>query len=295
VKRYLIDHKGKVWSEPASGLGEALGYPDPDFDIWGYAIRNLGAVEIAVGDDDTTVTMRTATAHAEAIRVAGQVLPGLGVHPVRLRYEIGTWIEETCEDAHQAIGRMTSALADAAHQPRRVAFVSKMRRLTTLSESRLNKIETADERFSLLFKKWRMSQALFDPEMPNFLVRFGLIDRTVVVAESAANGELVFEHAGFGFKAYDSYDKTWTFRLQGKPFSDQPDPDYGHWVDRTYRSVLDEAQPRFEFVDAVIQARSAEPYRSRYDRLILPWRNDTGARLLTGISYQTALPDQVAA
>ena len=287
MKRYLIDHKGKVWSEPASGLGEALGYPDPDFDIWGYAIRNLGAVEIAVGDDDTTVTMRTATAHAEAIRVAGQVLPGLGEQPVRLRYEIGTWIEETCEDPHQAIGRMTSALADAAHQPRRVAFVSKMRRLTTLSESRLNKIETADERFSLLFKKWRMSQALFDPEMANFLVRFALIDRTAVVGESTS-GDLVFEHAGYGFKAYESYDKAWALHAQGMRIADQPDPDYGHWIDRTYRNVLNEAQPRFEYVDAVIQARSAEPYRSRYDRLILPWRDHSGGRMLTGTSYQTS-------
>jgi hypothetical protein len=276
-------------------LGEALGYPDPDFDIWAYAIRNLGAVEIAVGGDHTTVTMRTATAHAEAIRVAEQFLPTLGTLPIRLRYEIGTWVEETYEDPQQAIGRMASALADAALQPRRVAFVSKARRLAALSESRLNKIETADERFSLLFKKWRMSQGLFDPEMPNFLVRFGLIDRTVVVGESPVDGELVFEHAGFGFKAYDSYDKTWTFRLQGKRFSDQPDPDYGHWVDRTYRSVLEQVQPRFEYVDAVIQARAAEPYRSRYDRLILPWRNDTGARLLTGISYQTAHPEQIAA
>ena len=286
MSRYLIDPQGKVWSHPALGLDEALGYPDADFDVWAYAVRNLGAVEIAVGSEETVVSMRTATAHAAAVRGAERFLAQLGSNPVRLRYEIGAWIEETCEGPNQAIGRIASALADAARESRRIAFAAKARNIDMLAEYRLNKIETPEERFSLLFKKWRLARGVFDSDTASFLVRFGLIDRTFVVGESSNDRSLVFEHVGLGFHAYDSYDQAWAFSTNGVPIVDQPDPDYGRWIDRTYRNVLTQREPRFDYVDAVIQARGGEPYRSRYDRLLLPWQSVEGRGIVTGISYQ---------
>jgi hypothetical protein len=294
MKRYLIDHQGKVWTFPGTGLGETLGYPDPDFDVWAYAIRNLGAVEIACEEDAIVVTMRTATARAEAVRAAENFLETLDWQPVRLRYEIGSWIEETCENPQQAVGRMASALADAARESRRVAFAAKARKLDALSERRINRIETAEDRFSLMFKKWRMTSGTFDADTASFLVRFGMIDRTLVVAESPDDGEFTFDHVGVEFRAYDSAHKRnpfWAFELQGRRFADQPDADYGRWLDRTYRNVLEKHEPRFDYVDAVIQASGAEPYRSRYDRLVLPWKSPFGKRVITSISYQTKQPD----
>lgn len=287
MARYLVDPQGKVWAYPASGLAEALGYPDPDFDVWSYAVRNLGAVEIAVGPQETVVSMRTATADAKAVGGAERFLAEHpGPNPVRLRYEIGTWIEETCETPRQAIGRMATALADAARESRRIAFAAKARNVEMLAEYRLNKIETPEERFSLLFKKWRLTRGIFDSDTASFLVRFGLIDRTFVVGESPNDRSLVFEHVGLGFRAYDSYDEAWAFSTNGVPIANQPDPDYGRWIDRTYRNVLTAREPRFEYVDAVIQARGGEPYRSRYDRLLLPWQSVEGRGIVTGISYQ---------
>lgn len=287
VSRYLIDPQGTVWTHPAHGLGEALGYPEPDFDVWSYAVRNLGAVEITVGPEETVVSMRTATAHARAVAAAERFLAeNLGPQPVRLRYEIGTWIEETCEDPQQAVGRLATALADAAAESRRVAFAAKSRRLEMLAEYRLNRIETAEERFSLVFKKWRLARGVFDSDTASFFIRFGIFDRTAIVSELSSNKELVFEHSGLAFKGYDTYDKSWNLMAPGRRISDQPDPEYGRWVDRAYRGVLNDSQPRFEHVDAVIQASGAEPYRSRYDRLLLPWQSLTGQRIVTGTSYQ---------
>ncbi len=270
---------------PAPDLAAALGYPNPDFDVWSYATRNLGAVEVDVGEDETIVTMRSATAHPEAVRAAEAFLKTLEGGPVRLRYEIGTWIEETCDTAQQAIGRMTGALAIAARESRRIAFMCKARKLDMLAHYRLNHVETTEERFSLLFKKWRLNQGKFDSDLASFLVRFGLVDRTAIVSESNSK-ELVFEHFGVGFRAYDSYDKAFPFNAPGTPIAEQPDPDYGRWLDRVYHNVLDQGEPRFEYVDAVIQARSGEPYRSRYDRLLLPWQSAEGQRIITGTSFQ---------
>lgn len=289
MRRHLIDHHGNVWTDPAPGLGDALGYPDPDFDLWNYAIRNLGAVEIVIGDDEAVVSLRTATAKPMAVKATEQFLATLGPMQVRLRYEIGAWIEESCNDPLQAAKQLTLALTDASRVSSRVAFAAKTRRLEMLSDMRLNQIETPEDKLSLLFKKWRLSQGSFTPETASFLVRFGLLDRTAVIGE-ADNGELTFEHSGAAFRAYEQVDENWNFRAKGVRLSDQPDPDYGRWVDRTYRGVLNEIQPRFEYVDAVIQARQGEPYRSRYDRLLLPWHTPAGKRLVTGTSYQSAQP-----
>lgn len=297
MRRFLIDRHGKVWAYPGDGLGEALGYPDPDFDVWSYAVRNLGAVEISVENGEIVVSMRSATAHADAVNAAERFLATLGDSPVRLRYEIGAWIEETYDGLHEAIGRMAGALAETARESRRIAFTAKSRKLDMLSEYRLNRIDTTEERLSLLFKKWRLSHGTFDAETASFLVRFGLLDRTAIVSEAAGDGSLVFEHWGTAFQAYETYDKSWSFAAPGVPIANQPDPEYGRWVDRTYRAVLDERRPRFEYVDAVIQARTAaaEPYRSRYDRLLLPWQSSTGRRIVTGTSYQALRHEQLAA
>lgn len=293
MRRFLIDRHGKVWAYPGDGLGEALGYPNPDFDVWSYAVRNLGSVEISVGEDETVVSMRSATAHADAVRAAEAFLGTISSGPVRLRYEIGAWIEETCENPEQAAGRIAGALASAVRESHRIAFAAKARNLDMLSEYRLNRVETTEERLSLLFKKWRLSQGTFDSDTAAFLVRFGLLDRTAVVSEAPSSGDLVFDHWGTGFRAYDSFDKSWSFMAPGRRLVDMPDPDYGRWCEGAYRNVLSERQPRFEYIDAVIQARHAEPYRSRYDRLVLPWQSQ-GRRVITSTSYQTHSPSEAA-
>lgn len=295
LRRFLVDRHGTVWRYPGQGLGESLGYPNADFDAWGYAIRNLGAVEVSQEEGETVVSMRSATAHPDAVRAAERFLATLGDSPVRLRYEIGTWIEETCEGLEDALGRMAGTLAHIGRESRRIAFTAKSRKLDMLSEYRLNQIETAEEKLSLLFKKWRISQGFFDSDTAAFMVRFGLLDRTAIVSESANDGSLVFEHWGTSFQAYESYDRSWSFVAPGRPITNQPDPEYGSWVDRTYRGVLNERRPRFEFVDAVIQAQQGEPYRSRYDRLVLPWQSAGGRRILTGTSYQAAKNAPLAA
>ena len=293
--RYLIDHEGRVWSEPGNGLGETLGYPDPDFDAWSYAIRNLGAVEITVEANLTTVAMRSATAKASAVARAEAFLATLPPTPVRLRYEIGTWVEETCETPEHAVDRLANALVDSMRESRRVAFSAKARKLDLLGDIRLNRLESNEERLGLVFKKWRLSHGTFDNETPNFLIRFGLIDRAVIANQSDSSGAIVFSHAGSGLNLYDNHDKAraWAFAVVGARVEDQPDPDYGRWVAQTYRSVLSENRPRFDFIDAVVQPPNAEPYRTRYDRLLLPWRMPSGERVVTAVSFKT--PTMMAA
>ena len=55
---YLIDTSGRWWRWPSELLAERLGYPDPDFDLAGYAARNLGYVWLEVREDVTLLQFR---------------------------------------------------------------------------------------------------------------------------------------------------------------------------------------------------------------------------------------------
>lgn len=282
--RLIVDGDGSVWSAYDETLPARWGYPDPDFDLPSFAVRNLGAIDVHVEATQTTVSFRWQTVRQEAMAAALELLGRLPEREIVIRSEVGTWTEETFATLDQAtewIKANSVLLRGGAGRN----MLTKPRQLRSLSERPLGKIEEPDDRLALVFKKWRLSQGKFDSNTATFLVNFGLLERTLVVSESASNHELFFEHIGSAFALYESSDQSWIFRAQGLRVADQLDRDFGRWIDRTYHDVLDERQPRFDYVDTVIQAQGAEPYRFCYDRLLLPWESPEGMRLISGTSY----------
>src|SRR5450755_945649 len=57
---FLIDDQGKVWPAGALDLRRRLGYPDPDFDLPAYAMRNLGYVLVRERGNSVHVSLRPA-------------------------------------------------------------------------------------------------------------------------------------------------------------------------------------------------------------------------------------------
>ena len=55
---YLIDPSGRWWRWPSFVLAEQLGYSDPDFDLAGYAARNLGYVWVLQQPEATFLQFR---------------------------------------------------------------------------------------------------------------------------------------------------------------------------------------------------------------------------------------------
>jgi hypothetical protein len=282
--RLIIDGDGSIWSAYDENLLQRWGYPDPDFDLPSFAVRNLGAIDVYVGPEQTRVTFRWQTVKPDALASGLELLGRLPERSVVVRAEAGTWTEETFSSPEYAADwiKANSVLVRSGSSRN---MLTKPRHLRALSERPLARIEEPDDRLALIFKKWRLSHGRFNSDIASFLVSFGLIDRTLVVSESKSNHELFFEHVGSAFALYEKHDQSWIFQAQGLRVSDQLDPDFGRWIDTTYRGVLDECQPRFDYVDTVIQARGAEPYRFCYDRLLLPWQGPDGVNLISGTSY----------
>jgi hypothetical protein len=111
-----------------------------------------------------------------------------------------------------------------------------------------------------------------------FLINYGLDFRLSVVTAPRIGAPLRFQFFGEGFKFYDERQK---LNVLGAPIEEQPDPDYGKWLAGQYQNVVDTGQPALDYVTAQITPDTGPGRRSRYERLLLPWRTRDGKVIVT--------------
>ncbi len=71
--------------------------------------------------------------------------------------------------------------------------------------------------------------------------------------------------------------------MLGRELEEQPDGIYGEWLAVAYRELAEdgEVEPGLQLVEAVVTAPGGQPVRTRYERLLLPWRSPGGDRWIT--------------
>jgi hypothetical protein len=132
---------------------------------------------------------------------------------------------------------------------------------------------------------WHVTGGLWTDHLRDLLTALNLLERAVVLRNPTGGDRLVFDFRGDFFSFYP---RSWNRLAIGRDLEDQPDRDYGLRTAHSYREVLVGGEPRFEAVDAVIRSPGEDVRRSRYDRLILPWRTSDNERFLTGVSVLRA-------
>ncbi len=270
---YLIDPSGRWWRWPSQVLAEKLGYPDPDFDLAGYAVRNLGYVWLVVESNVTFLQFRTGSVGGATL---GSLKPYLmnasAAKPVGLIYFASGWMEEVHTDAPLLHRRMVE-LAGLREPRMRDLFIREPQK--PLDWSAANSSSLAQ-----LFSLWRASGGQLTPVLQEFLRRTALDQRTVF-AQQRSDGGFRVQESGNGFSIYDSFSMG---QLVGRLISDQPDRAYGQWIAQAYGACHDSGEPLVDDVDAIVEAPDHDPRRRRYQRLILPWRDDKGDVTITGSS-----------
>jgi hypothetical protein len=88
----------------------------------------------------------------------------------------------------------------------------------------------------------------------------------------------VLRSVGHGFGAFDV---AWTARSSGMQLDEQPDIEYGEWLDECYRDVAEANEPATDEVEAIIFSRRFGFRRFTYRRLMLPFRKRERAFLLS--------------
>jgi hypothetical protein len=70
--------------------------------------------------------------------------------------------------------------------------------------------------------------------------------------------------------------------MLGRDVEEQPDGIYGEWLASAYRELVNDAvEPGLHTVEAVVSCVGGQSVRTRYERLLLPWRSPGGDRWIT--------------
>jgi hypothetical protein len=270
----LIDDQGRVWYASAPDLGRRLGYPNPDFDLPAYAVRNLGYVLVRERRASVHISLRPSMVRPPALASLFYQLAESMPDRLLLSYLQRDWKHELLRSAHESMLRLEDLVYAAGARFPRSAYLVQRHPLMPRRHS-------AMESLSPLLAVWHLTSGRYPDGLVDMLAALGLRERAVVHRNPSGTDRLIFDHRG---TAFSHYRPSWNLLAVGRDIEDQPDRAYAARTAETYRAVLRENEPRFEAVDAVINTPGRDVRRSRYDRLILPWRGSDGDRFVTGIS-----------
>jgi hypothetical protein len=262
----LFDQAGRAWLNGSTVLRHRLGNPSPDVDLAAYVVRNMGFVRVRHREGTIRLTLRAG--HLEFPTLENVVRMILGATWQRLVIELTDRMPsfEIYGQIEEAVARLKDLSAPSAALVRADSFFNQ-----ELSLDRLG--EPGQESLRALMRLWRSRRGQLEPEKILKLVPETLKPRVTLTRMTAAGlprNRALVEHIGPGFRVFDA---CWALNAVGRDLEDQPDPAYGARSARAYHDVADLGQPRLELVDAVIDVPGRPVRRSRYERLMLPFRS----------------------
>lgn len=268
----VIDESGTVIPKPDAPAH--FGYPEPDFDLIGFTVRNMGCVDIERG----SIRLRPS-------RVAPRALAGLMRHlgrlpadaPVNLRiYEDG-WLTVPCRSVDEARHAVLHAVEHGV-SPYRGFSCTNIGRLETTSD------------LGDVFTCWQDAGQRLNDDVMRYLKRRGVFDRAVVMSEK--DGDLCFRFIGDGIiRVLGEGGREWAGAVIGRPDNGMPDPVYAASVAEGYWKALQSDTPAINVVDAVMNLASGDRVRLRYERFIAPIQAANGQRAILVCSRDTARQD----
>jgi hypothetical protein len=277
----LVTCEGRWVPEGSAELAEVAGDADPDYDIAGFAIRNLGFIRYQnFGDSLVEVELHPRQVELPALLAVQQQILSSRVKLFRIKYLEMSWKSEITSSAEGAVTRLsalcTPAFVPLAHQK----YVVEPQDYSSL-------LNNEQSRLRLMAQKWRMSFGHFSPSVISFAIEHQLLSRMMIAGVKPQGTEPVFRFIGDGFNwLADDYQ----FLGLGEKIENLPDKEYGAWVAEFYKSVATSGQPRYDLVTAMINASGTEPrhYLTRYERLLLPWKTPSSEILVTLSSLKLA-------
>ena len=250
----LIDDAGGFWPLGSPQLRKQLGAA-ADLDVDAYAVRNLGFVRVKHLPRVLVLTLRPELLSLASFEALCMLLAGLEPSRIALDRPEGTagvLLFTSVEDALERLRLRSRWLP-----PEAAVFFSEK-----LHVSRLDMPQRSALRSRLADWKRRKGQFASD-----WMATERFPARSIVTSHE--RGRAVVEHFGPGYQVYDP---CWTLLAVGNDLELQPDLAYGERSAVGYHEVSRSCRPRLELVDAVIQAPGRLPRRSRYERLLLPWK-----------------------
>jgi hypothetical protein len=274
VKRVamLITPDGE-WVLPGSGeFFEKLGDARPDYDAEGFAVRNLGFIRFSMIERTIVeIELHPRNVALPALLAVQQQIQAAGVRLFRIKYFEEAWQSEITSSAEQAMVRLSQLTAPTFVEPSGQRFVVEPRDYTQLLMDETNELRP-------LAQKWRMSFGRFDSSVISFAINHKLLQRMLIIGVRGESQDPIYRFIGEGHSTW--LDRRYHASLLGERLGNIPDKDYAEWAGQFQKDVARTGQPRFDCVTAAIN-RPPNTYRSRYERLLLPWTTSGDEILVT--------------
>jgi hypothetical protein len=194
------------------------------------------------------------------------------LHLFRIRYFDTAWHSEIIGSSEQAIVRLSQLTAPQFVEPVRQRFLVEPRAYSQL-------FDDEDNELRFMAQKWRMSLGHFDNTLIPFAIKHQLLSRIMIVGVRGGATDPVYRFVGDSHSTW--LDQRYHRSIIGERLENIPDRDYGEWASQFHKHVARTGQPRFDCVTAAIQGQPTI-YKSRYERLLLPWSTG-GAEILVTV------------
>jgi hypothetical protein len=271
----VIDDEGKLWDTNSRDLKRQFYALHYQGDFAKDAIRNLGFIGVSNSGDALHVSLRPSKVSALAFATMMYWLHDQNVDRVMISFLTDTQQHEIKPSRILASERLCEL--------RTVHFVQQTSVLAV--EKAIDSIE-AESPLLVALRLWRSCAGILDKAFILAQLRAPLGGRLVIV--EPVNSELVMTQIGLGMHWPN---QGCVAPLEGSSVLAHPDPIYGRWVEQSYSSVLRGNKPRLDDVDAFVTWPHLGQSRRQYRRLILPFTDTNGRRLLVGATCLDAQLD----
>lgn len=284
----LIDDQGHAWdtvsSEAASRLRSHFELTGSGEVVAPYGPRTRGCLWIDLGKRFVRIALNPETVGPAAVAEADALLRN-----PKLTFESRTAFCLGLIDDQSADVRLTEIYASLAQSLNRLKFL--------VNEGAVERETTYDDRFEAkpltlalarrtpmlrhLIETWRMGEREVDLEEALPRWRDELEERFTLL-------EQLSQGCGYGIieigKALRIPWHAYVPRLNGAGLLGMPDARYARWASRPYDAVLASGKPRFEEIAALMFWPNTGLVERRYRRLLLPWLDKAGRRLILSVN-----------
>jgi|HubBroStandDraft_1064217.scaffolds.fasta_scaffold00482_5 hypothetical protein len=178
---------------------------------------------------------------------------------------------ELLTSSEDIVARLDELRGAAPGEPPRAAFFLQRMALERLAEPRRQPMHRA-------WREWarargRLSVAELERES-------GAVDSERMLLRVRRGGRLETNAVSDVVRAYLPCER---MGMLGREVEEQPDPVYGEWLASAYRDLVHDERPGagLQLVEAVVTCAGGRAVRTRYERLLLPWRSPGGDRWIT--------------
>jgi hypothetical protein len=281
-EHHLIDEQGRLCEAVPRAVEMLLDYPDADFDITAYAVRNLGWIEISLDRPAGRIEakFRSLTVAFGAVSALYALLSNSDWKTIRFEYDLFGWMTETYEDSGTACAALhviVQSVINFFHHP---PYTTVEKNPACLRQEDAG----GSKMLASVLDLWQERAGKMVDDLTHKMREIGILPRLMLIGVDSSGSDGRFQYIGSGFTIYGD---RWPREAIGRNIREQPDRAYAARVAESCMRAALSTEPSYAHVDACIGMPGQDHRRSRYKCLKTPWTNSRGDRVLMITSVLT--------